>query len=32
MLKPENIKILHIDSNNPIMWEQLQALGFTNHD
>lgn len=31
MLYPENIKILHIDSNNPIMWEQLQALGFTNH-
>ncbi|MBE0390388.1 Hydroxypyruvate reductase [Flavobacterium sp. PL0002] len=31
MLHPENIKILHIDSNNPIMMEQLQALGFTNH-
>ena len=31
MLHPENIKILHIDSNNSIMMEQLQALGFTNH-
>ncbi|WPR72121.1 2-hydroxyacid dehydrogenase [Flavobacterium sp. NG2] len=26
------IKILHIDSNNPIMMEQLQAAGFTNHE
>jgi D-3-phosphoglycerate dehydrogenase len=32
MLKPETIKILHIDSNNPIMLEQLQTLGFTNHE
>jgi D-3-phosphoglycerate dehydrogenase len=32
MLQPENIKILHIDSNNPILWDQLQALGFTNHE
>ena len=32
MLKPENIKILHIDSNNPILWEQLQTLGFTNYE
>jgi D-3-phosphoglycerate dehydrogenase len=31
MLHPENIKILHIDSNNSIMMEQLQELGFTNH-
>jgi D-3-phosphoglycerate dehydrogenase len=31
MLHPEQIKILHIDSNNPIMMEQLQGLGFTNH-
>jgi D-3-phosphoglycerate dehydrogenase / 2-oxoglutarate reductase len=30
-VKPE-IKILHIDSNNPIMMEQLQALSFTNHE
>lgn len=28
----KDIKILHIDSNNPIMMEQLQALGFTNHE
>ncbi len=26
------IKILHIDSNNPIMMEQLQEAGFTNHE
>lgn len=32
MLKPENIKILHIDSNNPILWGQLQTLGFTNQE
>jgi D-3-phosphoglycerate dehydrogenase len=32
MLKPESIKILHIDSNNPILWGQLQTLGFTNHE
>jgi len=25
------IKILHIDSNHPLLWEQLQELGFTNH-
>jgi D-3-phosphoglycerate dehydrogenase len=31
MLNKKDIKILHIDSNNSIMWEQLQALGFTNH-
>ncbi|GIZ07763.1 2-hydroxyacid dehydrogenase [Flavobacterium sp. UMI-01] len=28
----DKIKILHIDSNNPIMMEQLQAAGFTNHE
>lgn len=27
-----NIKILHIDSNHPILWGQLQELGFTNHE
>ncbi len=27
-----NIKILHIDSNNPILMEQLQQLGFVNHE
>ncbi len=26
-----SIKILHIDSNNPILLEQLQAAGFVNH-
>ncbi len=26
-----NIKILHIDSNHPLLWKQLQELGFTNH-
>jgi D-3-phosphoglycerate dehydrogenase / 2-oxoglutarate reductase len=30
-VKPE-IKILHIDSNNTIMMEQLQQLGFINHE
>lgn len=30
--KPEtqNIKILHIDSNHPTLWEQLEQAGFTN--
>lgn len=32
MLKPENIKILHIDSNHPVLWGQLQELGFVNHE
>jgi D-3-phosphoglycerate dehydrogenase len=27
-----SIKILHIDSNNPILMEQLQELGFENHE
>ena len=31
MFKPETIKILHLDSNNPILIEQLEQLGFTNH-
>jgi D-3-phosphoglycerate dehydrogenase len=26
-----DIKILHIDSNNPILWEQLEQVGFINH-
>ena len=26
------IKILHIDSNHPLLMEQLQELGFTNHE
>jgi len=24
------IKILHIDSNHPLLWEQLEQAGFTN--
>jgi D-3-phosphoglycerate dehydrogenase len=27
-----DIKILHIDSNHPLLWEQLQEAGFTNHE
>lgn len=27
-----SIKILHIDSNHPLLWEQLQQAGFTNHE
>src|SRR5690349_637064 len=27
-----DIKILHIDSNNPIMMAQLKQLGFVNHE
>lgn len=26
------IKILHIDSNHPLLWEQLQQAGFENHE
>ena len=29
--EPMNIKVLHIDSNNPILWEQLEQAGFENH-
>ena len=25
-----HIKILHIDSNHPLLWEQLQKAGFLN--
>src|SRR6478735_6945360 len=31
-MKPQEIKILHIDSNHPLLWEQLQQAGFTNHE
>jgi len=31
-MKPENIKILHIDSNHPLLLAQLQEAGFTNHE
>jgi D-3-phosphoglycerate dehydrogenase len=27
-----DIKILHIDSNHPLLWEQLQQAGFINHE
>ena len=30
MISPEKVKILHIDSNNPILWEQLSQAGFIN--
>lgn len=29
---PHTIKILHIDSNNPVLWQQLEAAGFENHE
>ncbi|OYQ37909.1 hydroxyacid dehydrogenase [Flavobacterium cyanobacteriorum] len=29
--QPATIKILHIDSNHPLLWEQLEQAGFTNH-
>lgn len=29
-MKPNSIKILHIDSNHPLLWEQLTATGFQN--
>ncbi|RKS26547.1 D-3-phosphoglycerate dehydrogenase [Flavobacterium endophyticum] len=29
---PKDIKILHIDSNNPLLMNQLQESGFTNHE
>ena len=29
-MKPNSIKILHIDSNHPLLWEQLVAAGFQN--
>lgn len=31
-MKIKNIKILHIDSNHPLLLEQLQQAGFTNHE
>jgi D-3-phosphoglycerate dehydrogenase len=29
-LKPNSIKILHIDSNHSLLWDELQAAGFQN--
>jgi len=31
-LKPNDIKILHLDSNHPLLWEQLQHAGFQNFE
>jgi D-3-phosphoglycerate dehydrogenase len=28
----KNIKILHIDSNHPLLWNQLEQAGFTNEE
>lgn len=28
---PSNIKILHIDTNHPLLWEQLEQAGFENY-
>ena len=30
-MKPNTIKILHIDSNHPLLWNQLEEAGFENH-
>lgn len=27
----QNVKVLHIDSNNPLLWEQLEQAGFENY-
>ncbi|MCU0349554.1 MAG: hydroxyacid dehydrogenase, partial [Flavobacterium sp.] len=29
-ISQKNIKILHIDSNHPLLWDELQAAGFQN--
>lgn len=31
-LKPQDINILHIDSNHPLLWKQLQEAGFQNSE
>ena len=31
-MNPQNIKILHIDSNHPLLMAQLQEAGFINHE
>ena len=31
-MNPQNIKILHIDSNHPLLMAQLQDAGFINHE
>ena len=30
--KMKNIKILHIDSNHPLLWKQLEQAGFQNEE
>jgi len=30
-LNTKKTKILHLDSNHPLLWEQLEAMGFENH-
>lgn len=30
-LNAKNVKVLHIDSNNPVLWDQLKQAGFENH-
>lgn len=31
-MKPNEIKILHLDSNHPLLWEELQQAGFQNFE
>jgi D-3-phosphoglycerate dehydrogenase / 2-oxoglutarate reductase len=31
-MESKPIKILHIDSNHPLLWDQLQRLNFINHE
>ncbi|MES2812206.1 MAG: 2-hydroxyacid dehydrogenase [Bacteroidota bacterium] len=31
-MKPHDVKILHLDSNHPLLWEQLQQAGFQNFE
>ncbi|HBI00432.1 MAG TPA: hydroxyacid dehydrogenase [Flavobacterium sp.] len=30
-MNTKKTKILHLDSNHPLLWEQLEAMGFENH-
>jgi D-3-phosphoglycerate dehydrogenase len=32
MMNKKTIKILHIDSNHPLLWNQLEQAGFTNEE
>lgn len=31
-MNPSNIKILHLDTNHPLLWEQLESAGFQNFE